>query len=242
MTHSMKKENHPVGQKELIKVVFAAILAALALIVGYVEIVWPLAPWLKLDFSEVVVLISFILLGFRHTVGVIVVRSVIRWLVTTNSTNTPFPFFGETIAIVASISLVVIYLLVSKILKVDNKPKSKETERVKSPYHLAKNGPVKVIAKEIGLIVIVTILMALFMVVFNFLVVTPSFLSAGEHPFFLSFLRAGGNPRMGGGNIVSYAIAITTFYAPFNLLKFASCLIIFTMMKKPILSTIDLRS
>lgn len=80
---------------KLLKPVLAAILAALALIVGYLEIVWPMAPWLKLDFSEVVILISFVLIGFNHTLAVIVIRSVVRWLISGHSTNIPFPFLGK---------------------------------------------------------------------------------------------------------------------------------------------------
>ena len=78
-----------------LKPVLAATLAALALIVGYIEIVWPLAPWLKLDFSEVVILISFVFLGFNYTLAVIVIRSVIRWLISGHSTNIPFPFLAR---------------------------------------------------------------------------------------------------------------------------------------------------
>src|SRR5690554_5266772 len=101
MTNTPIKTKNSVGNKELIRIVFAAILAALAILVGYIEIVWPIAPHLKLDFSEVIVLASLVLIGFKHTIGVIVVRSVVRWLIT-GRTDVPFPFFGESIAIIAS--------------------------------------------------------------------------------------------------------------------------------------------
>ena len=63
------------------KLVLASIFTALSIVIGYLEIPWPLSAWLKLDFSEVVILLSLIVLGFRQTAAVIVLRSIIRWLV-----------------------------------------------------------------------------------------------------------------------------------------------------------------
>ncbi len=220
---------------KLLKPVLAAILAALALIVGYLEIVWPMAPWLKLDFSEVVILISFVLIGFNHTLAVIVIRSVVRWLISGHSTNIPFPFFGETVAIIASIVMILIYMGFSRVLRINNY----RYDRPNSVYEGNKS-LVSGIGREIALILIVTVLMALFMVTINYLVVTPSFASSGEYPFFISLVNSGKYDRMfGGPGIMNYTIFIVSLYGPFNLVKFASCMILFTLIRRPILIAIN---
>ena len=229
------------NQKQLLKVVFTAILAGLALVVGYIEIRWPIAPWLKLDFSEVIILLSLIMIGFSHTLGVIVIRSVIRWLITADSTNIPFPFFGETVAIIASIVVVLVYMLANFIFRDNDYELAKSKER-RLPYPKLRNETAIRVFKDVGKIVFVTIILAAFMVAINFFIVTPSFASQGQHIFFTSFVNSGDYAGMiGGTGLRNYTIFVTTLYGPFNLLKFASCLIIFTIIKKQLVKVIDLR-
>ena len=45
------------------KMVLVAILMALGMILNLIEIPYPFAPWLNLDFSEIVVLVAIELLG-----------------------------------------------------------------------------------------------------------------------------------------------------------------------------------
>jgi riboflavin transporter FmnP len=218
-----------------LKPVLAATLAALALIVGYIEIVWPLAPWLKLDFSEVVILISFVFLGFNYTLAVIVIRSVIRWLISGHSTNIPFPFFGETVAIVASVVMVLFYMLFSKIFSLTKIVKEPEDISLAEPKSLGKD-----LLKEFSVGLIITIIMTLVMVGLNFLVVTPSFVSQGEYPFFFNMVNSGKYDRMfGGPGLSNYTIFIVTLYGPFNLVKFASCMAVFTLVKKPLVNALN---
>jgi riboflavin transporter FmnP len=241
MTNTPIKTKNSVGNKELIRIVFAAILAALAILVGYIEIVWPIAPHLKLDFSEVIVLASLVLIGFKHTIGVIVVRSVVRWLIT-GRTDVPFPFFGESIAIIASIALVVFFLLISKLLKISNKREEETETRSRGPYDIRYSGPGSLFAKEIALIAIVTVLMALFMTTINFFIVTPAYASKGSHVFFTTFVNSGEYGFNAVDGYVPYLIAMIVMYIPFNLIKFASCLFLFMLIKKPLISEINLRS
>ncbi len=210
---------------KLLKPIFAAIIAALAIIVGYIEIVWPGAPHLKLDFSEVVILVSLIIVGFNYTLAVIVIRSVVRWLISGHSTNIPYPFFGETIAIVASLVMVLIYMLFIKVIK----PKKDSNINEDLPS-TKKKEVAKIVGKEIAMIVIVTVLMAIFMVGINFVLVTPAYLSAGEYPLFFQFLNSGNFD----GGLLEYTSLIVAMYLPFNLVKFALCLTIFTLIKKPL--------
>ncbi len=229
-------------QKELLRVVFAAVLAALALVVGYIEIRWPIAPWLKLDFSEVVILITFILIGFKHSLGVIVIRSVIRWLISADSTNVPFPFFGETVAIVASIMLVLVYYLISSLLRNNDFIRKKATDKVEIDASLVKKERITYIVKDIVGIILITIIMATFMVVLNFFVVTPSFASQGAYPFFTSFVNSGKyDALIGGSGYWKYGIFVVSVYGPFNLLKFASVMFLFTLIKRPLAAAIEIR-
>ena len=46
------------------KMVLAAMLAALGMILNLIEIPYPFAPWLNLDLSEIVVLVAISTLGF----------------------------------------------------------------------------------------------------------------------------------------------------------------------------------
>lgn len=222
-------------QSKLLKPVLAAIFAALALIVGYLEIVWPLAPWLKLDFSEVIILISLILIGFNHTLGVIVIRSVVRWLISGHSTNIPFPFFGETVAIVTSVMMIVIYSTFSKLFYLNTHQKEGRADSI----YTRNVGFASGLGREIAVGLIVTVLMSLFMVAINYLVVTPSFASNGEYPFFVQMVNSGKYDRMiGGSGFVNYTIFIVSLYAPFNLVKFASCMFLFTLVRRPLLHAI----
>ncbi|MFV0246932.1 MAG: hypothetical protein ACK5HS_03260, partial [Mycoplasmatales bacterium] len=42
-------------------ITFSGILSAIGIIVNYIEIPYPLVPWLKIDLSEIVVLIATLL-------------------------------------------------------------------------------------------------------------------------------------------------------------------------------------
>ena len=50
------------------KMVLAAMLAALGMILNLIEIPYPFAPWLNLDLSEIVVLVAISTLGFYTSV------------------------------------------------------------------------------------------------------------------------------------------------------------------------------
>ena len=62
------------------KIVLAAVLAALGMILGLLEIPYPFAPWLNLDLSEVVVLMAISMLGFKTALFVCVCKFFISIL------------------------------------------------------------------------------------------------------------------------------------------------------------------
>src|SRR5690554_7918317 len=93
------------------KMVLTAIFAALSIIVGFFEIPWPPMPFLKLDFSEVIVLTSLLVVGLPRTIIVIIIRSLIRELIVPKPFE-PIPVIGELMAILGSIVIVVLYRLI----------------------------------------------------------------------------------------------------------------------------------
>ena len=63
-------------------------LAAISIVLGLIEIPWPFippplagVPFLKLDFSEIAILVSLILIGADNTFLVIILRTVSRRLI-----------------------------------------------------------------------------------------------------------------------------------------------------------------
>lgn len=236
-------------RKEILKLVLSAIFAALAIVVGLLEIVWPPAPWLKLDFSEVVILVSLLLLGFNHTFFVIIVRSVVRWLTSSGNTDIPFPFFGETIAIITSLSVVLVYMLARHITRNYDYPRIKNHKKGKrSIYKVSQEGepeasPSKawLATTDIVKIVFTTIIMAIIMIILNFFIVTPSFASQGAHPFVTSFVRSGQYHQFGADSYSGFLWFVTSLYGPFNLVKFLINMTIFTIIKYPLMKAIDIR-
>ena len=79
------------------KLVLSAALAALGMILGLLEIPYPLAPWLNLDLSEIVVIMAISMLGFKSALFVCVCK-----------------FFT---ALIASLTICCVYYYLSRHLK-----------------------------------------------------------------------------------------------------------------------------
>ena len=62
------------------KMVLAAMLAALGMILNLIEIPYPFAPWLNLDLSEIVVLVAISTLGFIPALFVCICKFVVSIL------------------------------------------------------------------------------------------------------------------------------------------------------------------
>lgn len=214
----MEKKNMQVN-----KLAYAGIFAALAILIGYLEIPWPLTPWLKLDFSEVVVLISFITIGFSYTGAVIVVRSVIRWIISGNNANL-VPFFGEFMAITASLFIVLIYILATIITNT----------RTKSLVDLNSSGeeaPKMTILQIIINGLIVTVGITLYMTAFNYFVATPLYVSSGKHLYFGSFINDANFAFIHKNNLWAYTVFTITAYVPFNAVKAVLTMIAFETLR-----------
>ena len=102
-------QNHLKIKKLLLIVSFSAI----AIIVGFIEIPLPFAMGVKLDLSEVIVLIGYLFIGFKRASIIIILRSLIRALV---HGFDPLTIYGEFMAVYASFVLLIVYIVVERVL------------------------------------------------------------------------------------------------------------------------------
>lgn len=101
------------------KIVMLSTLAAIgAVLMVLIEIPYPFAPWLKIEFSDIVILITFSLYGFKSGLCVALIKTLCD--LSFQGISGPYGI-GQITALVASIS----YVFIIWILKVDMKNDSK---------------------------------------------------------------------------------------------------------------------
>lgn len=196
------------------KSVLTAAFVAIAIVVGMIQIPWPPAPFLSLDFSEVIILACLITLGFKLASVSIVLRSAVRLLMgLTTTAGTALPYFGEVMALIASFSIIVGYVVITKITKTSHQPlidfKEEEPER----YSVFKN---------IINLSFVTVIFTIVMVLFNYFFAIPINTTAGAHIFVKSYVE-----ELYGGNYWGYTTFLIPIVLPFNLMKIIVTMIIF---------------
>ncbi len=186
------------------KIVLAAILAALAMVLGVLEIPYPFAPWLNFDLSEVVVLVAVSMLGLPYAVFVIICKFFIS--LAFKGPVGPMAI-GQIAAIIASLSIAISYYYLTKVVKTKNK-----------------------VVNQSIILFLTMLIFAIVMFIINYYFVTPTYLmnqptwytelpfavdiyafndvygTTLEVPGFLSFLSP-------------YGQAIFFIYFPFNFLK-----------------------
>lgn len=163
---------------------------ALSLMAGLFEFVYFPAPWLKFDLSETVILFAVYAIGPLKSAIVVIMRSLIRWLLT-SGTNIPFPFFGELLAITASLYLIFITM----------------------PF-LSKS---KVKLSSLGFLPFMIIMITIFMTTLNFLITTPAFMSKGQYYFPVTNFTN----KFFKGSLRTYLDFTMITYIPFNSIKYA---------------------
>ena len=186
------------------KLVLAAVLAALGMILGLIEIPYPFAPWLNLDLSEVVVLVAISMLGFKTALFVCVCKFFISILF--KGPVGPIAI-GQITALIASLSICCVYYFLSRHLKL-------------------KNALVTYIVNMF----ITMFVFAMIMFILNYLFVTPTYLM--QRPTWFTQLPftvdiAAFNQQYGTNISVSgilnflspYGQAIFIIYFPFNFIK-----------------------
>lgn len=207
------------------KMLYMVSLASISIVLALIEIPWfiptgPFAGFLKLDFSEVAILVSLLVLGTKETIGVVLIRTVARRLFRGFEIG---DVVGELLAMSASFAIIFGYNLAKRILKNKEKPLL---------YEVSVNGTHLSIKEWVTYTGVVTLSIVTFMFLINFLFATPIYLSlfgvtnsgairfdvfsfVNDSPFtFSSFLWA---------NFASYS--------PFNFVKGILVTIIFLSIK-----------
>lgn len=212
------------------RLVVVSILTAISVVVGLGEIIWPLAPWLKLDFSEVIILCSLLIVGYSRTLIVIILRSIIRLLISSHSTVIPFFGFGELVAIIVSILIISIYQLNNIVLRTDD-------------YKISNVKNYKFYLFSLIKLVIVSLSTTAIVVLLNYFIITPSYANG-----VISIARPSQLEKLGkilkikDINMYSYFKAIFIIYFPFNIVKLLSNLSIYFILSLGLTKTIDLRT
>ena len=182
-------------RKSIFKLTVLALLSAIGVILmSYLQIPYPIAPFLKIEFSDFVVIFAFLLFGFKESLIVALVKTGCDLIIRGPETGGAFPFVAHLTALIASLSYVFALWLVSKFFK---------SEKIHQ----------KILKYSLVVLIVSTI-----MTFANYTILTPLFL--GEVSFFgigLSENTMGMITNLTGMN--NFFLAIAFLYLPFNLLK-----------------------
>ncbi|MBE0701112.1 MAG: hypothetical protein IH571_05450 [Acholeplasmataceae bacterium] len=208
------------------KMLYMVSLAAISIVLSLIEIPWfiatgPFAGFLKLDFSEVAILISLFVLGTKETIGVVLIRTIARRLFRGFEIG---DMVGEMLAMFASFAIIFGYNLAKKILGNQEKPLL---------YEVSINGN-KTSKKDFFVYTsFITISLTIFLLIVNFLIATPIYLSL------YGFFHTGDNVSFTVFHFVQDSpLSMLTFfwfcfisYTPFNLTKGILVSFIFLFIK-----------
>ena len=179
----------------VLKLTVLALLSAIGVVLmSYLQIPYPIAPFLKIEFSDFVVIFAFLLFGFKEAFIVAVLKTACDLLIRGPEVGGVFPFVAHITALIASLSYVLALWVASKLIKSE-----------KIGFKIAKYS-------------LVVLMVSVIMTFANYTILTPLFL--GEVSFFgigLSEGTMGMLSGMTGTN--SFFLGITFLYLPFNLLK-----------------------
>jgi riboflavin transporter FmnP len=206
------------------RMVYIVALASISIILALFEIPWfipsgPFAAFLRLDFSEVVILVSIVTLGYKDTMYVIILRSLVR------IAFKGFPIdemIGEFIALNASFSIMFGFFMASIIIKKKIKPLFLE---VPTSHHVLKT------YEAIVYVLMISVSLSLYMIVINYTFTTPLLLSYyGIFGSQLHFTLFSFIPDTEAFTFSTFFIAVVISYTPFNLVKAISVTIIFNII------------
>lgn|SRR5690554_3505585 len=209
------------------QLMYVVSMAALSIVIGIFEI--PIGiTGVKFDFSEIIILISYLLLGFKGSSLVIIFRSLIRFVLpakTGAEAEIIIKFIGEIIAILASFLLISAYVITKKIFKKKEHPLliavPTESKLPSMKFYI-----VYTLLSIVLLLVGTTIFHVLFTMPIYTSVFAPS--SSGKiHIFITSFLA---DPNY-NDNLNSILIFIMANFAVLNIVKAAFSAIIFLTVK-----------
>lgn len=91
------------------KMTAIGVMSALVTILSFVQFPFPMAPYMKFDPNDIIVLICAICLGWKSTLAIITIRSTVRFLLTGG-------IFGEIAAFCSSIIFMSTYYFIRRLL------------------------------------------------------------------------------------------------------------------------------
>jgi riboflavin transporter len=204
------------------RVVYIVALAAISIVLGLFEIPWfvitgPFASFLRLDFSEVAILVALVTLGYKDTMIVVVLRSLVRL---TFKGFVPENLIGDMIAIVASMSIILGFFIAAKL-----------TIKFHRPYIVQVPAEDSKITKLDYLIfgIFITSALSISMIVLNFFITTPLLLSYYGLTSRLTF-HVFDFIQLTDYSISTFLWAVIVSYTPFNIVKGLSVMLIFLII------------
>ncbi|MDR2867134.1 MAG: peptide-methionine (S)-S-oxide reductase MsrA [Acholeplasmatales bacterium] len=194
------------------KFVFIAIMIALSVVLGIIEI--PFNDYLKLDLSDLIIIVCLLSLGLNSSLIILVFRFIFRYLIIALPQHEAVVgLYTEGVAIISSLILILLIFSFSKLIKLR-----------KLTLNLALVVPLSVIS------------FSAIMVLLNFLFITPSYFSfyTGEYRLigYRTFLN---NPQTNffhHGDLRLYFLECLSLYGVFNLIKGSICLTLSFILDK----------
>ena len=106
-----------IKDRPILKMTTLALLAAMGVVLmSYIQIPYPLAPFLKIEVSDFVVMFTFLLFGFKEALLVAVIKTLGDLMF--RGAVGPYAV-GQITAFVASISYVMMLWIINKLIKSD---------------------------------------------------------------------------------------------------------------------------
>ena len=220
------------------RLIFVATLAAISVVFGLIEI--PLGlPWLKLDISELAILITAIVVGYKGAFTLVFVRGILRQFFQ-GHLFMPEELVGELIAVLASTVILGSYFVISKILKTHKRPLL--LEAVVEPKDVSLK---ELLSVTIG----VTASLTIILVVLNIFFLTPIYLSTFDavygffgftqfHVTVFTLLDDPGMASIFGIDLSNWTLYLTYIISNYTLLNVSKGLIT-TLLFLPIKSRLQ---
>lgn len=193
------------------KMLYMVSLASMSVVLSLIEIPWfpipPVGAFLKLDFSEVIILFSILILGYKDTFVVILIRTIGRRFFRGFGID---GWIGEFLAVNASLAIMLAHYTAIKILRKAAKPLIVEVPAFEENVSI-KNIFVMTTSITLFLTIILTTV--------NFFIGTPMYfgLFLTGTPIFNPFELVSVYPDF--ANIYDYLVFCLISYVPFNLVK-----------------------
>lgn len=222
-TSDLKKETMTTKQ-----MMYVVNMSVIAIVVGFFEV--PIGfIGVKLDFSEVVILISILMLGYKNASLVIILRSLVRFFLpskTAMEADYIWKFLGEVIAILASYLIILSYYITTVIFKKKQKPLI---------YALPTNVKKTSISEFITCSLLSSIILTIGMTVFHTIITMPMFMSGYSHLTIFSLLS---DPKYSSESVLSIVKTIIIMFGLVNVIKGIISPALFLIIKPKIESVV----